>query len=354
MRDDLPYTSAAGAYQVEAEALHAALKAGDDAARWRFKWEHPRYRGKHVSEVDPGSLDLADAQLVVAHVYGFDGWDDLVAFASDEGPKPFEAAVEAIIAGKLATLRTMLREDPSLASARSKRRHHATLLHYIGANGVEGYRQKTPPNAVEVAKLLLESGAEVDALADMYGEPCRTMGMLVSSSPPHAAGLQAQLAETLLDHGAAFKSAVMTALAFGFLDTAQALVRRGAPIESAAAAAGLGRADEVVRLLPAADAKERHAALALAAQHGHADVVRLLLDAGEDPNRYNPDGFHSHSTPLHQAVWADHAEAVKLLVEKGARLDLRDTIYDGTPLGWALYGKRERIADELRRLGAPE
>ena len=31
--------------------------------------------------------------------------------------------------------------------------HRATLLHYIGANGVEGYRQKTPKNAVKVAEL---------------------------------------------------------------------------------------------------------------------------------------------------------------------------------------------------------
>jgi hypothetical protein len=33
-------------------------------------------------------------------------------------------------------------------------------LHYIGANGVEGERQKTPANAVEVARILLDAGAE--------------------------------------------------------------------------------------------------------------------------------------------------------------------------------------------------
>jgi ankyrin repeat protein len=40
-------------------------------------------------------------------------------------------------------------------------------------------------------------------------------------------------------------------------------------------------------LLPSTDAEVRHRALSLAAQHGHAEIVRLLLDAGEDPNRYN-------------------------------------------------------------------
>ena len=92
--------------------------------------------------------------------------------------------------------------------------------------------------------------------------------------------------------------------------------------------------------------------LALAAQHGHGDIVRLLLDAGEDPNRYNPDGNHSHSTPLHQAVVAGHDAVVRLLVERGAKLDIKDTIYQATPLGWAIYGKQSEIEKYLRAHGA--
>ena len=77
-------------------------------------------------------------------------------------------------------------------------------------------------------------------------------------------------------------------------------------------------------------------------------MVRLLLDAGEDPDRYNPEGHHAHSTPLHQAVWAGHLEVVRLLVARGARLDVKDTIYGGTPLQWAVHGGRTAIADYLR------
>jgi ankyrin repeat protein len=257
-------------------------------------------------------------------------------------------------------LRSLLRDDPELVRARSARSHHATLLHYVAANGVEDSRQRTPANAVDVARLLLDGGAEVDALADMYDSKCTTMSMLVSSSHPHAAGLQIPLAETLLDYGAAFEgpgsawqSALMTALIFGYLDTAEALVRRGAPLNDIAATAGLGRVAETVRLLPEADARAKHCALALAAQHGHTAIVQLLLDSGEDPDRYNPDGFHSHATPLHQAVWANHADVVRLLVERGARLDIEDTMYRGTPLDWALYGERTEIAEYLRGQNAP-
>ena len=117
--------------------------------------------------------------------------------------------------------------------------------------------------------------------------------------------------------------------------------------------AGLGRLEDTVRLLPDADSQSKHIALALAAQHGQAAIVRLLLDAGEDPSRYNPDGYHAHSTPLHQAVWSDHADVVRLLVERGARLDIQDTVYHGTPLGWAIHGGRTAIAEYLRNRGAP-
>ncbi len=361
--NELPYHATADEYLAQAHELYDALRSGDNAAQWRFKWEHPRFRGKTVEDVREATLDLADAQLVIAQEYAFDDWEHLVAFtravAEDPRVARFEAAVEAVVDGDVATLRSMLRETPELIRERSLRRHHATLLHYIAANGVEGMRQRTPPNAVEVAKLLLDAGAEPDALADMYDNQCTTMSMLVSSAHPAGAGLQVALAETLLDHGAKlegpgtnWQSAVMTALAFGYYDTAKALAGRGASIDNLAAAAGLGSLDDAQRLLPDADAKTRHAALALAAQHGHTEVVKLLLDAGEDPSRYNPHGYHSHSTPLHQAVWANHLDTVRLLVERGARLDLRDKVYSGTPLGWANYGGRTEIAAFLRERDA--
>jgi hypothetical protein len=161
---------------------------------WRFKWQHPRFRGKTADDVRAATLDFADAQLVIARDYGFENWADLAAFAVDvtrEGPiATFENAVEAIVAGDAPTLRQMLSERPSLIHARSARRHHATLLHYIAANGVEDARQKTPANAVEIARILLDAGAEVDALADMYDAKCTTMSMLVSSDHPAKAGLQ--------------------------------------------------------------------------------------------------------------------------------------------------------------------
>ena len=317
---------------------------------------------------DGAALDQADAELTVARRYDFGDWGCLAQYVdgvsgSDSPVHRFEAAVEAVVGGDLAGLGRMLVADPNLVMARSARVthfdppvHRATLLNYLAANGVEGHRQRTPPNAVAIATLLLDAGAEVDALADLYGGQCTTMSLLVSSAHPAAAGLQIPLAETLLDHGAALEprgsgnwtSPLMTALAFGYTEVADMLVRRGAPVATVAAAAALGRVDLIRQLLPGSDSLDRHRGLALAAQHGRLEPVRLLLDAGEDPDRYNPEGNHRHSTPLHQAVWSGQLPVVRLLVERGARVDIRDTVHDGTALDWALHSKRTEVAGYLR------
>ncbi len=353
----LSYRSALEDYQQLAEALVEELKSGEQRAAWRFTWAHPRFRDKVADDVRAAAFDLADAQMVIARENCFEDWQALAEFveaAGRDGPiARFEAAVEAVVAGDVATLRSLLHDNPELLRARSTRRHRGTLLHYVAANGVEQSRQKTPANAVEVAALLLEAGAEVDALGEMYGGECTTLSMLVSSCHPANAGLQVALAETLVDYGAAIgrpgqQSEVVTALAFGYLDTAEALARRAPPSSDLVAAAGLGRLDDVIRDLPAADAASRHAALAIAAQHGRVDVVRLLLDAGLDPNRFNPKGFHGHSTLLHQAAWGGHLDVVRLLVDRGARTDIRDKHHQATPLEWAIHGKRSAVADYLR------
>ena len=98
---------------------------------------------------------------------------------------------------------------------------------------------------------------------------------------------------------------------------------------------------------------DKNAALALASQHGHAEIVRLLLDGGCDPNRYNPVGFHAHSTPLHQAAARGHDQVVRLLVERGARPDIKDTTSGGgTPASWARHDGHKDIEEYLQVQGA--
>ncbi|MFN7926292.1 MAG: ankyrin repeat domain-containing protein [Bryobacteraceae bacterium] len=311
-----------------------------------------------------------DARAALARRYDFADWIALKEFVAvmerrDEQVYPFERAVDAVVDGDLATLRALLTSRPDLVHGRSTRVthfdppvHRATLLHYVAANGTEGYRQRSPANAVEVARMLLDAGAEIDSLANFYGGECTTMSLLVSSCHPAHAGVQVPLVDLLVSYGASLDrtgsgnwvSPVETALVFGYLDAARALERHGAPI-SLAAAAGLDHSADLLRLLPDADALARHRATAIAIQSGALGTTRILLDAGEDPNRFNPPATHAHSTPLHQAALAGHLDIVKFLVERGARTDIRDKAYDSTPLGWARHGGQAEVAAFLERCG---
>ena len=254
----------------------------------------------------------------------------------------FDAVADAVISGDEAALKTLLMEDSALIHQRS-RHHGATLLHYIAANGVEEELQRTPANAVQIARILLEAGADPNAKAEFYGRPAAALGLLVSSVHPHRAGLQAALACLLLDAGADGNEALLTALAFGYGETAQVLAQR-LPIDTLPIAAGLGRIDIFDALMPVASAEDRHQALALAALHGQVAILERLVAAGGDVNRLNPIGFHGHATPLHLAVWKGHDVAVRWLVEHGARIDIPDAIHGGTPLGWARHEGHATLA----------
>jgi ankyrin repeat protein len=379
----LPFDASLTAYARQADELLSAWRREDPDAVSLFRRRHPKFldttipwlpRDMTDEQVHAVAITPADAQLALARFYDFGDWSRLMDYVEavrvpGSAVARFERAVEAVIDGDIGALKTALEEDPGLVHARSSRvthfdppRHRAMLLHYLASNGVEGYRQRSPKNAAEVARTLLAAGADPDALCNLYGGECTTMALLVSSTPPAEAGVQVQVLNTLIDAGAAvtpkgtgtWTSPVITALVFGFIDAARALVDRGAPVDALAAAAGLGRVSDVKRMLASATVLDRQRALALASQLGQVDVVTILLDAGEDPNRFNPPGTHSHTPPLHQAVAAGKLDVVKLLVERGARLDIRDTIYHSTPLGWAKYCGKPEIEKYLRAKHAPE
>jgi len=50
------------------------------------------------------------------------------------------------------------------------------------------------------------------------------------------------------------------------------------------------------------------------------EIVRLLLEYKFDVNAVGPKNGY---TPLHDAVWADNLEAIKLLLPKGAKTTIK-------------------------------
>jgi hypothetical protein len=176
----LPFRSTVAAYQSQAEELFRAWKADDPDGIEFFRTKHPQFRDDKIrwlaKQVQPDEIrntafDYADAQLAIARWYDFRDWPALAEWVEAVAQKcsaveKFESAVEAIIHGDTAVLQRLLGDWPHLVHSRSTRiasfdppMHRATLLHYIGANGVEGYREMTPSNAVSRCKQVPRSTA---------------------------------------------------------------------------------------------------------------------------------------------------------------------------------------------------
>lgn len=307
----------------------------------------------------PRPCALADAQLVIARVHGFRSWPRFIAHVdglsrAGSPVSAFEAAVQAIVSGDVAALGRLLHEQPDLIRWRSGREHGATLLHYVSANGVEGYRQVSPNNIAQITRLLLDAGADVDAEAHVYGGRCTALGLVATSTPPAAAGVQREVMDVLLEHGARADRAgsaghdhtlVHACLANGQPNAAEYLADRGAPL-NLAGAAGLGRVDALQRFFTAPASRsttDLADALSLASAYGRTRAVAFLLDRGVDVNMALTGHGDGH-TALHVAAFHAQDEAVDLLLRRGARVDVIDRTWAGTPLMWALTGWSRQAA----------
>jgi ankyrin repeat protein len=309
---------------------------------------------------------LTDAQFFIAREHGFASWPKFAAhiegLTRNHSPVAvFESAVDAVLGGDLDRLATLLRQHPDLVRARSTREHRSTLLHYVSANGVEDFRQKTPKNIVEATKLLLAAGADVNAESAAYGGGSTALGLTATSVHPERAGVQIALLETLLAHGAQIEkpgltgngsSAVRGCLANGQGRAAQFFAQRGARMELDEAA-GVGRLDDVKgffdghgALVPPATQAQLESGFMYAAGYGHLDTVRFMLEQGVDPAVHNEHG----QTALHWTTYGPHVEVARLLLARRASLvHARETAFGGTPLDWALHAWTQAAGEDRAR-----
>jgi hypothetical protein len=334
---------------------HAARDAG---AAQRIREFHPRFHRATDAEMFAAQLKLSDAQLTIARESGFPSWArlkrhvekpaDLNLPHQERIADPvFRHAVDLIDLGDVAGLRAYLKQHPKLVYQHVAFEgwnyfHNPTLLEFVAENPVR--HDKLPANIVDITKVILEAGPAKSELNE-------TLMLVATGRVPRECQMQLPLIDLLCDHGADPNSALHPATLHGEMEAAHALIRRGASVNLPVAAA-LGHIDDFRRLLPSTGKDDRHLALALASQFGHVEIVRLLLDAGEDPNRYNPVGGHSHSTPLHQAAANGNEEMVRLLIERGARLDMKDILWHGTPAGWAAHEGKSKVEAYLREAEA--
>jgi len=200
---------------------------------------------------------------------------------------------QAIAAGEAARVAELLRSEPDLASAQNENATRDLPLHTAAITG-----------NVEVARLLLEAGADVDG------------GDSDESTPLHVAALQRQpdMVDFLISRGADVNRrdrngayALSFALAGGDSLVVRHILDAGADLN----------------FISPTGTRLMH----FASGRGRWEVVDLLLARGDDVNQ----GDFAGRTPLHTAAYARDPQRVARLIELGARVAVADTT-GGTPL----------------------
>jgi uncharacterized protein len=204
-------------------------------------------------------------------------------------------------AGDVAAIKRLLEDDPGLATARlgSRDSGSATTLHLVA--DWPGYF----PNGPEIARLLIDAGANPDALTTSRGSMAPGPG---SETPLHyaASSDDAEVAEALIDGGADIEvpggsigTPLDNAIGYACWHVARLLVSRGARVDKAWHAAALGMVGRLEAILgsdpPAEDVSQSfwHACAG-----GQRRAAEYLLSRGADIN-WEPD--YAHGTPLDAA-----------------------------------------------------
>jgi ankyrin repeat protein len=259
----------------------------------------------------------------------------------------FRDAVAAIHAGDVEGLERLLDAEPRLLHERivgpeayrvAPRKEYFVdpkLFWFVANNPT--LVEPTPPNATEIAAAMIRRGVEQDDLD-------YTLGLVTTGSPAHAPGQQRALMRVLIDAGAvATPETIVSTAAHRQLDALRALLEFGYPL-TAPIAAALGDVASLPALL-AANPSDAQNAFGLAVINRNLEAARLALDAGADARAFLPT--HSHSAALHQAAIDDNVPMIELLIARGADPDVRDMLWGGTPLGWAIHENRSAARARL-------
>jgi len=211
--------------------------------------------------------------------------------------------IEAVKKGDRSTVDRMLDADPALASARDEGGVSAVLLaHYYGKP--------------EVAAALLSRAPALDVFEAATAGDATRVAALVDADRSLANAIAVD-GYTPLGLAAFFKRPGVV----------KALLDRGAKPS-----------------LPSRDQgfTPLHSAVANDAAGSERDIVRLLLEAGADPNAKSREG----GTPLHTAAFTGDLDVAELLLAHGADPNVTDP-KGHTPLDVARERKNVEVATAL-------
>lgn len=293
-----------------------------------------------------------------------------------------DSAVNAVMKGDTEVLKKLLNIEPTLVHRTVPGTYFSdkqlTLLHVL----IDYRKGRLNENSAEVARLLISSGAEVDAL-DGVNEGNTPLQML--SSLVGNIDYLVDVGVVLLEAGANPKDAIsndwaMSAFACAVLNNQIKLAELMFPKVSRqgfGCIAGLGKLDLIKTFFAPRDSEDfransKHwsieeadfyfdmnkeksyliAAFLFACINGKNSVIEFLLNKGVNINIHVPgsDFAGIGGTGLHWAAYHGHFDTVKYLVKMGADINCEDDVYFLSPAGWAGRNGHYEIADFLIQL----
>ena len=235
-------------------------------------------------------------------------------------PDHVEELLAAATAGDEQRVRTLLEASPELLDA-------------TDAVGKSALHLAAEHDHEDVARLLLELGASIDAETQWGTTPLQWAGTLGS----------AKVGQLLLDAGAV--PTLYDAAGLGRIDLVRGFFEGGGPH---AGAAGPGHAQlpdgSWVKTPPETDPSAIVSeAFYLACRNGNIDIARMLLARGA---QIDHRGFFG-APGLHWAAINGHGALVRWLLDEGADPAVHDIEFDSDAAGWAREGKQNALADLL-------
>jgi hypothetical protein len=267
----------------------------------------------------------------------------------------FSKALYAIDHGDEQNLAKLLETHPQLLSERlplPKEGYFKEpyLLWFVAENPVRN--DKLPKNIANITRLIIDR-ARQNGVSSLERQVNYTLTLVCSGRVSREHNVQLELIDALVENGANPDEAMSAALHHQEVEAMRRLVHHKAKITLPIAIA-LKEKDTIKTLISNSSREEMQVALTAAAFYGDADAINLLLPHQLDVNAWNRDGFHSHSTPLHQAVLSGSVDSVNALISAGADVRIKDKEYNGSALSWAIHCQQPAVEQLLREHVAQE
>lgn len=178
---------------------------------------------------------------------------------------------------------------------------------YVAPATNDFYRQ----SRCAIVQLLLDAGAEVNVVDQYNDSPLRAAAAAGNSE---VVKLLRKVGANPNALGSGTRSALFEAAIHGHDNIVQSLLQGGAQVEAATIGSRFSQLSGYLMDV------EGVTPLIAAAEAGHFQTIRLLVNAGADVNRSDASGF----TALMGAARAGHPSMVEFLLARGAHLDAVD------------------------------